>query len=38
LQTTTDLASPKWVTVSDAVPGTAYNVTGSALQKYFRLQ
>jgi hypothetical protein len=38
LQTTTDLASPKWVTVSDAVPGTAYNVTGSALQQYFRLQ
>jgi hypothetical protein len=38
LQSTTNLASPNWVTVSDAVPGTAYNVTNTAPQQFFRLQ
>jgi len=38
LQTTTNMTAPNWMTVSDAVPGIAYNVTNSALQQYFRLQ
>jgi hypothetical protein len=38
LQTNTNLASPNWVTVSDAMPGSVYNVTNTALQQYFRLQ
>jgi len=38
LQTTTNLVSPNWLTVSDAVPGAAYNVTSTAPQQYFRLQ
>jgi hypothetical protein len=38
MQTTTNISASNWVTVSDAVPGTAYNVTNTALQQYFRLQ
>jgi len=37
LQTTTDLASPNWVTASNAVTVNAVNVTNSAPAGYFRL-
>jgi uncharacterized repeat protein (TIGR03803 family) len=36
LQSTTNLASPNWVTVTNAVPGTA-TVTNSLPAQYFRL-
>jgi len=37
LQCATNLLSPDWETVSDAVPGTAYTVTNTVPLEYFRL-
>ena len=37
LQSATNLLSPDWETVSDAVPGTAYIVTNTVPVEYFRL-
>ena len=38
LQSTTNLASPNWVTASDAVPVIAFTVTNSSPARFFRLQ
>ena len=38
LQSTTNLASPNWVTASDAVPVIAFTVTNTAPARFFRLQ
>jgi sulfatase modifying factor 1 len=37
LQSTTNLALPNWVTVSNAVPATAVTVTNDSPARYFRL-
>jgi uncharacterized repeat protein (TIGR03803 family) len=37
LQSTTNLASPNWVTISNAIPGMAVTVTNSLPAQYFRL-
>jgi uncharacterized repeat protein (TIGR03803 family) len=37
LQTTTNLASPNWVTASNAVPITGFTVTNSSPSQFFRL-
>jgi uncharacterized repeat protein (TIGR03803 family) len=37
LQSTTNLASPHWATISNAVPGMAVTVTNSLPAQYFRL-
>ena len=37
LQSTTNLASPNWVTVSNAIPVTAVTVTNNAPASFFRL-
>jgi hypothetical protein len=37
LQTTTNLLSPNWKTVTGAVPATPYTITYTAPQQYFRL-
>jgi uncharacterized repeat protein (TIGR03803 family) len=38
LQSTTNLASPNWVTASDAVPVIAFTVTNTSPARFFRLQ
>jgi hypothetical protein len=38
LQSTTDLLLSDWVTLTDAVPGSAYVVTNPVAQQFFRLQ
>ena len=37
LQTTTNLVSPDWETITGAVPATPYTITNTAPQQYFRL-
>jgi len=38
LQSTTNLASPNWMTASDAVPVIAFTVTNTSPARFFRLQ
>jgi sugar lactone lactonase YvrE len=38
LQSTTNLASPNWLTASDAVPVIAFTVTNTSPARFFRLQ
>ena len=38
LQSTTNLFTPNWVTVTGAVPGNLYTVTNTVPQQFFRLQ